>query len=517
MTGSGRPRRGSAGRRLAAAAALLLLLVTSAGAQAPPGPLRLMWWTDVGFPSPFAVSTVGPGGVVRLSLLYDTLTWKDHTGVIPWLAEAWRVSPDGRRWTFTLRSDAAWHDGRPVTARDVQFSFEYYRAHPYVWADTEIVASVTSDGPRTVTFSLREPFAPFLADIAGVVPIVPEHVWQEVTDPRRAQGLELLVGSGPYRLVDYRPGSGEYRFLANPRYFRGRPRIEEIRYTVVPAERQVLAVQSGQADAAMADTYDVVRAFAGHPTLRVWATEPLSIARLVFNAQRPPFDQKAARQALAHGINRPQLATLVTRGPGVPGNPGVVPPGDSWQAPRVRAYPYDPSRARTLMAQAGQAAPTVELLSSPSPVVPLLQQMLKVAGIEVTARVADPRARAELVAEGRYQVALTFHIGAGGDPDYLRRWFGGGEANQFAQGAEFAHPEFQRLADLQARTLDPEARRRLVHAMQAILAEELPTLPLFYRRFYWVYDSRKFTPVATRGGLMNGIPLIENKMAFLGP
>ncbi|MDR7523349.1 MAG: ABC transporter substrate-binding protein [Armatimonadota bacterium] len=498
------------------AAALAVSFPPAAQARSP-AVLRLLWWTDVGFPTPFAFSTVGPGGVVRLSLLYDTLTWKDPQGVIPWLAQSWRIAPDGRRITFALRPDVLWHDGRPLTARDVQFTFEYYRVHPFAWMDTRIVERALAEGLHTVTVVLREPFAPFLEQVAGTVPIIPAHVWQGIDEPRRAQTPAVAVGSGPYRLAEYRPAAGDYRFVANPRYFRGRPRFDEIRYSVLPAERQILAVQSGQADVAMADTYDVVRAFADHPYLRVWATEPLSVARLLFNLERPPLDWKPVRQAIAYATNRMQLATLVTRGPGLPGSPGVIPPGDPWAAPNLRAYPFDPARARTLLAQAGLAAPSVEIVTSPSPVAPLLQRMLREVGIEVTLRTVDAQTRAALIAEARFQAALTFHIGAGGDPDYLRRWFVGDEANLFGQSRAFSHPEFQALAAAQVGMLDVGARRRVVAAMQAILAEELPTLVLYYRRFYWVYDSRKFTPVPARGGLMNGIPLVENKLALITP
>jgi peptide/nickel transport system substrate-binding protein len=506
-------------RRVASGAALAsLLFVTSVFASPPASPvLRMVWWTDVGFPSPFAASTIGPGGVVRLSLMYDTLTWKDESGTIPWLAQSWRVSADGRTVTFQLRPDAAWHDGRPLTAGDVRFTFEYYRTHPFVWIDTRIVDQVVADGPRTVTFVLSAPYAPFLEEVAGVVPILPEHIWKDIDDPRHAQTLSVAVGSGPYVLAEYRPGTGDYRFRANPRYFRGRPRFDEIRYTVLPEERQVLAVQSGQADAGLSETYDVVPVFAGHPYLKVWATEPLSIARLLFNLTRPPFDRQVARQAVAYAVNRAQLATLVTRGPGIPGNPGVVPPTDPWFTPHVHPYPYDPSRARSLLAGAGLAPLRVELLSSPSPVTSLLQQALRAAGVELAIRAVDAQTRAALIAEGRFQMALTFHIGAGGDPDYLRRWFDGSEANQFGQTAGFDDSTYQHLAAQQVRTLDAGVRRRLVQQMQVMLADQLPTLPLYYRRFYWVYDSRQLTPVGAPGGLMNGIPLIENKLALLNP
>ncbi len=483
----------------------------------PSGVLRLAWWTDVGFPTPFAVSSLGPGGLVRLSLIYDTLTWKDRSGAIPWLAESWRVSPDGRRYTFALRPGIRWHDGRPFSARDVQFSFEYYREHPFVWADTSVVQSVRAEGSRTVTFTLTEPFAPFIEDIAGVVPIIPEHIWKDVREPRKAQSVETAAGTGPYLLADYRPGAGDYRFRANPGYFRGRPLYDEIHYAVIPTERQVLAAQNGQIDAAMADTYDVVPAFSAHPHLRVWQSEPLSTARLIFNLARPPFDRREARQAVAYGINRTQLATLMTRGPGIPGSPGVVSPVDRWYAPRVRRYPYDPVQARNLVATAGYSSPQIELLSSPSPVVIVMQDMLRRAGMEISVRTVDARTRAALVSEGKFQMALTFHIGAGGDPDYLRRWFAGGEANLFGQSPGFNHTEFLRLATEQARSVDAAARRAIVVRMQEILAEELPTLALYYRRFYWVHDSRKLRPVDTPGGIMNGIPLVENKLALIGP
>jgi peptide/nickel transport system substrate-binding protein len=194
-----------------------------------------------------------------------------------------------------------------------------------------------------------------------------------------------------------------------------------------------------------------------------------------------------------------------------------VPPGDAWYTARIRMYPYDPARAKTLLRQAGVEAPSLELLASPSPVVPLLQTMLEDAGIALVIRTVDAQTRARLITEGRFQMALAFHIGVGGDPDYLRRWFDGREANAFGGSVGFADPEYQRLAAAQARALDPAERRVLVHHMQAMLAEDLPTLPLYYRRFYWLYDSRVLSPVATRGGIMNGIPLIEDKRALLRP
>ncbi|MDR7534283.1 MAG: ABC transporter substrate-binding protein [Armatimonadota bacterium] len=513
--------------RVAPVLILPILLVLPAAAQ--PLVLRLTWWTDVGFPTPFAFSTLGPGGIVRLSFIYDTLVWKDERGLIPWLADSWRTSPDGTAYVFTLHWPVQWHDGQPLTAHDVKFSFDYYRRHPFRWVDTSIVTKAEVRDRRTVVVRLAQPYAPFLENIAGVVPIIPEHIWRGIEHPEREQDTRMAVGSGPYRLADYRPEAGAYRFTAFEGYFKGRLRIDEVHYTVTPTERQVLAIQTGQIDQAMATTYDVVRAFAGHPYLRVLETEPLSVARLLFNLERAPTSMRPFRRAVAHALDRRRIGETITRGPAPVGSAGVIPPTDPWYNPRVPEYPYDPARARALLRELGYDDRdgdgwledrdgdrlVVELVSTPIRDVEFVQQMLKAVGVDLRLRTVDPATRAHLGGEGRFQILLTLHTGSGGDPDYLRTWFTGDEANLFARGSRMRSPEYLRLARLQLRTLDAGQRRRLIDQMQVMLAEELPTLPLYYRRFFWIYDSRKFSPIATRGGVMNGIPHADNKLAFL--
>jgi len=245
---------------------VLALLPAPAPGQTAPGltpAIRLAWWTDAGFLTPFAVSILGPAGVTRLTLIYDTLVWKDGRGVIPWLAVSWRASPDGAAYVFTLRPDVRWHDGTPLTARDVRFSFEYYRRHPFRWIDTSVVSGVEVRDRRTVVIRLARRYAPFIENVAGTVPIIPEHVWQGIEHPEQEQTLASAVGSGPYRLAEYRPESGQYRLVAFDDYFRGRPLVREIQYLVIPQERQMLAVQSGQVDAGVTTTRDALALFAG--------------------------------------------------------------------------------------------------------------------------------------------------------------------------------------------------------------------------------------------------------------
>ncbi len=484
-----------------------------AGAQEAGRPVRFAWWSDVGAPTPFHISPAGPGGAALLSLIYDTLTWKDAGGIVPWLAAEWETGEAGRSYTFRIVDGATWHDGAPVTAEDVAFSFDFYARYPYRWMTTEVIdsASVTADGG--VRIDLKRPYAPFLEDIAGVVPIIPRHVWEPVADPMAYTGANRSIGSGPFALAEHDETAGAYRLTAHEGYWRGRPRVREWRQITVPAEARVRVVQQGDADISLSTDASVGDVLAGDARLKVFATAPLSIARLAINTAREPLDQVPVRQAIAYALDRRLIAETVTRGPAIVGSAGVVPPETPWHNPSLKRYDHDPNRARELLA--GRRV-TVELIADPSAREPdLMAPMLEEAGITLRVQRADAATRNQILAEDDFQMALTTHIGVGGDPDYLRRWYAGEEANAFAQGSIFRNEEYARLGEEQAASLDPEQRRAIVFRMQEILAEELPTIVLYHRRFYWVYDPAAFTPMETWGGLMNGVPFPNNKLALI--
>ena len=470
-------------------------------------------WEDVGYPTPFRISAAGPGGAVLLTLLYDTLTWKDEHGIIPWLATRWDVSPDGREVTFSLARDVRWHDGQPLSAGDVAFSFDYYARHPYRWTSTEMVEGASVIGPEQVRVRLRQPYAPFLEDVAGSLPILPEHVWAQVQNPETYAGPDASVGSGPFQLAEYRPSDGAYRLVANPSYFRGRVTVGEFQQLNIPPETRLQALQRGDIDLAWSTDASVVDVFRNDRRLRVLETPPLSIVRLAVNTAQPPLDRTEVRQAIAYALDRATIGQAVTRGPAVVGSAGVLPPESPWFAAGLPDYPFDPARARQLLD--GQTF-TFDLLALPSYREPeLVAPMLQAVGITLSTRRVDEPTRAQLLREGGFQLALLQHIGIGGDPDFLRRWDAGQETNQAALGWTFHDATYTQLAQEQAATLDPSRRRMLVDQLQQILADQLPTIPLYVRRFYWVYDSTRYTPMNTWGGLMNGIPLADNKLTFL--
>ncbi len=482
-------------------------------AASVPADLVRIAWADVGVPTPFRVSSAGPGGATLLTLLYDTLTWKDEGGIIPWLATSWEIANGGLEYTFVLAPGVVWHDGQPLTAEDVAFSFDYYAEHPYRWTSTAMVAFATVTAPDTVVVTLTQPYAPFLEEVAGSVPIVPRHIWESVADPMTYDGAAATVGSGPYTLAEYRQAEGAYRLLANPNYFRGPVLTKEIQQLNTPAETRIQAVQGGELELTSTTDASVAELFPPDGDIRVLATPPLSVVRLAVNTARAPLDKPEVRQAIAYALDGAQIAAVVTKGEPIVGSAGVIPPGSPWFNPDLTQYAYDPEAARALL---GGQEYTIELLADPANREPeLMAPMLAEIGITLEVKQVDGPTRTQLLREGNFQLGLVQHIGVGADPDFLRRWYSGEETNDFAQGSVFTNPEFTALGLSEAAATDPEARRADIFRMQEILAEELPTIVLYYRQFFWVYDSETVAPMNTWGGLMNGIPLAYNKLIFL--
>jgi peptide/nickel transport system substrate-binding protein len=289
--------------------------------------------------------------------------------------------------------------------------------------------------------------------------------------------------------------------------------VREWRQIAIGPETQFAAIRQGEVDVALSTDASVRELLAEDDRLAVFETAPLSMVRLVVNPKRPPLDRREVRQAIVHALDRATIAATITRGPAIVGSAGVVAPETPWHNPALPTYDYDAERARTLLGGETFALDLVADATAREP--DLMASMLAAVGIALKVRRVDAATRAQLLAEGDFGLALTAHIGGGGDPDYLRRWFTGAEANAFARGPVFEHAEYAQLAEEQAATLDPERRKALVFRMQEILAVELPTIVLYHRRFYWMHDPAVFAPMATWGGLLNGVPFPNNKLTLL--
>jgi len=444
-----------------------------------------------------------------MSFLFDTLTWKDEEGVIPWLANGWRVSEDGTRWTFHLQEGVKWHDGEPLTAEDVAFTLNYLQEHiaPGFEALKQQIEKVEVEDGHTVVLYLKGPIAGFLSDVAGSVPIIPKHIWEGVGDPKKFTAPKAVIGTGPFKLVEYSKEECRYIYEANAEFFKGRPLVDRLVFTKVQDE--ALALKTGTVDAAFfwGKEIGAVKEFEAEPNLEVIEGPSLWVLQLIFNVGRSPFDKVEFRRAIAHAIDRSRIVEQVTHGGAVVANLGIVSPGTEWYNPDLAMYTYDPSEARQVLDGLGVEELSLLTTSGFAREAELIKADLGQVGIAVEVKSADWGTVDGLLKEGNFEVAISGHGGIA-DPDALDTptW----------PALAYENEELDRLFEEQGRTLDEGERRRLVWRLQEIIAKDLPVLTLYHPKMWCVYDPAKLdTWFYTPGGVASGIPTEQNKLIFL--
>ena len=524
-------------------AAALALAVPSCGGgpSARPGTVRLAGGF-FGFPSPFAY-IAGPG-YVQMSYLYDTLLWKDARGrLLPWLARRFERSRDGLTYTFELRERVRWHDGRPLTAEDVAFTFRYFAGlplGPLLVAQPFGVKDARATGSHTVEIELSIAAVTFLDAVAAAVPIVPRHIWSSIRDAPQAQDRSVLVGSGPFRVRSISVGEGAALFTANDDYFLGAPFVRRIELR--PVDDELTALRAGEIDLASTPVEggrpEAIAALRSDSRYGIVAENGSWTFPLIFNLAHggPPADVRF-RRACALAIDRGAIVRRLLGGDGAPGNPGFLPPGHPFLA-RVEQYAFDRAAAGRLLDAAGyrpagggeprrgpDGSPLrLAILTGNAPVPPALDLMtadLKAVGIQLRPQAVDLPTlfgRTQKLADDS---ALTLYPGPGGtapgaDPDTLRTFFSSRIRGRLQGAQGWSDPEFDRLADRQLVTADVAARRRMLARMQAICARDLPALPLYYPRVSHVFRRSAFDRwYVTPGGFAGGLPGVLNKQVLV--
>lgn len=504
--------------------------------------LRIVGITgDWGFPSPFA-AIAGPG-YLRMSYLYDTLLWKDGSGeLLPWLAESVERSDDDLTYAFQLRAGVTWSDGAPLTAEDVAFTFDYFSRQtvaPPVIAKPGGTFEVVATGDLVVEVRLPRPDVTFPALVAGAVPIVPRHIWQDVADAAAVQDPALLVGTGPYRLDAYTPAEGSYVYTARNDYFLARPFVRRLEIGAEGDQLQALLAGdlSAAEPAAVGSRPDVLAPFRADDAFEIIESEPGFTFPLYFNLSRGgALGDVRFRRACALAIDRVDMVERLLGGQGSPGSPGFLPPSHPDFA-AVEQYPFDLDAANALLDDAGyprrddgiRRGPDdqelrFELLGFGEPFPPSVELVvvaLAEIGVEITPRATDGGEFFPRMIFGDYDMALSLFPGpaggsVSGDPDNLRQVFSSRLGSGLNRATGYANAEFDDLAERQLETFDEAGRRALLGRMQEILAEEVPVLALYYPTQYFVsrpdvFDAWYFTP----GGFATGIPLVYNKHAFI--
>ncbi|HEX2046783.1 MAG TPA: ABC transporter substrate-binding protein [Acidimicrobiales bacterium] len=474
-----------------------------------------------GYPTPYGAIR-GPGRLMS-SFIFDTLGFPDVTGdPKPWLARSWESTPDGKTWTFRLRDNVRWHDGRPFTADDVVFTFDYNLKGPGsttgVYSAVNYIDTVTSPDPSTVVITTTQARPTFLTDVVGSfsgMSIMPKHIWESVTDPAKFQGDQALVGTGPYKLRQFDLTNNTFDFLANDDFYLGPPKVRELQ--IIKVGDPLLALQQGELDSAT--TGNGQSGTGAIPQSQIDAlsrnfkmfTAPgeFNVA-LFFNQTRGfPYDQKEFRQAVAYALDRRDMVQRLLNGRGVPGPAGALGPANPFLNPRLPEYNHDLNRARSMLDQVGlrdangdgvrdrpDGSPfAIPLLTSnlDTTTATLVSEQLRAAGLRVDLVTVDQPTSDARDTRGEYDMAIVHFGGLSSDPNGLTNRFAStSRAQSFTRVQGFRNAEFDRLAAEQAGTIDVNRRKELVNQMQAILADELPQLSLYVPEQIAFADTKKF-------------------------
>jgi peptide/nickel transport system substrate-binding protein len=486
---------------------LVTLLATGPAAAAPPDGTMAIGvhvtlvsrWLDPGeteaLITPFMV----------LYALHDALVKPMPAGIMtPSLAESWTAAKDGLSYEFIIRKNARFHNGDPVTAEDVKFSFERYKGSGAKLLK-EKVKDVQVLAANRVRFSLKEPWPDFMSfygtSATGAGWIVPKKYIEKVGE----DGFKKApVGAGPFKFVSFTPGI-ELTLEAFGDYWRKAPQVKRLVMRSIPDETtRAAAVKTGEVDAAYLFGGAIADDLRRSPGVRVVAPLLYGIYWLDFLDQwdpKSPWHDRRVRQAASLALDRPAINQAEMLGLGKAAGAFVPPEFDF--ALRVDPPAYDPKRAKQLMAEAGfpNGFDAGDLTPLP-PYTSLAEAVggyLQAIGIRSSVRTME---RATFLTSWREKKLRGLLIGATGaagnaaarlEPFFTKEGI-------YAYGTR---PEIDDLFQRQANEGDRKQREALLHQIQRIVVDQALVAPIFQQGFLWGIGARVEQPGA---GLIQGYP-----------
>jgi peptide/nickel transport system substrate-binding protein len=397
---------------------------------------------------------------------------------------------------FHLHPGVNFYDGRPLTSRDVKWTFDSLlqgKIRSTKAAAYRLVDRIDAPDEYTVVFHLKEPFATLLWNISdGAIGIVPYGSGEEIS--------RHPVGSGPFRLVSAEPDK-EVIIERNDRYWGAKAHLKRVRFAVIPDNAtRALELRKGSADIAVTSlSGDTVLALEREPKLQVLRAPGTVLAYLAFNTREPILKDVRVRQAIAYALDRTAIIHYLLRDFARPAYSLL--PAESWAYNGdVPHYDYNPDRARQLLEQAGYAAVngvrfhlTMKTSSEESPrlVAAVLQQQLHEVGIVLDIRTFEFATFFSDITRGAYQLHSLRWIGGNEDPDIFEYVFHSAKFSPHGGNRTYyANPRVDALIDQARSELDQNVRKQIYAEIQQILAEDLPYINLWYIDNVMVHTKR---------------------------
>ncbi|MFC1715723.1 ABC transporter substrate-binding protein [Candidatus Poribacteria bacterium] len=426
--------------------------------------------------------------VSLMNLIFSNLVKFDATNMpIPDVAESWEVSDDGQVWTFFLRKDVKFHDGHPLTAHDVEFTYRSIMdpknmsplAERY-----ELVDEIGAEGDYVFRVELKYPFAPFIHWMGRA--IAPKHLLEN-SGLHNTPFNRNPVGSGPFKLTDWTEDD-DIILDANKEYFlEGRPVLDRLIFKAYPDRKSALkAISSGKMDIALDLAASDLMFVSKNGAFRAYPTSNSYYYAIILNLSDPLFEDIRVRKALDHAIDRDSVIKNQLKGYSkvCTGPFGV----DSWgYNPNVQPAPYDVETARKLLEQAGwqdtdgdgildkDGEPFEISLIIPNIsdsleriAVAIRAQLIK-AGIKVKMEYSD-----EPVLKRKPFQAILAKFSTGADPDYTSKFWHSNwtESNL----ASYENSTVDKLLEQGRQTGDLEKRKAIYHELHETIHDDYPAI-----------------------------------------
>ncbi len=451
-------------------------------------------------------------------LLFNSLVRRDaRMEVIPDLASRWEI-PDAKTYIFHLRPGVRFHDGRLLTSADVRYTLESLLSGkvPSIKAAVfKDIQSVETPDPQTVIFRLREPFSAFLWNL--VLPgigIVPEGSGKDFS--------RSPVGTGPFRFVSSKQEE-EIVLERNPAYFGELPKVERVRFRVVPeAITRALELERGSADVALNSLApDMIAVLAKNDSLRVTESPGTVYAYIAMNLDDPILARREVREALVYAIDRPAILRSLFRGQGRLAD-NILPPNHWAYEPDVQRYDSHPERARALLNAAGllpdrrgvRFTLTIKTSTEESSrlLAAVLQDQLSRVGIRLEIRSLEFATFYSDITRGSFQLYTLRWIGGNNDPDIFDYAFNSARIPpRGANRGHYRNAEVDRLLAWAHSETDPARQKAYYSSIQKILAEDLPYISLWYLDNLAVTQKRLGPPQLDPGGNFDFLETIERE------
>jgi peptide/nickel transport system substrate-binding protein len=425
--------------------------------------------------------------------MFNGLTRKDEKfEPVPDLAEKYEMSSDFKSFTFYLRHDVRFHNGRILSAADVKYTFETMLARGFPSqkrADLERdLDSIEMDptNPLKVTFRCKN-LCPGLANNILPIGIIPEGTSnQQAKNP---------IGTGPFKFESYTEDQ-EVILTAFNEYFEGAPSIKRLAVRIIPdnSTRESELIK-GSVDLAINADFDpvTVETLQKTPGIKVDMTDGTNITHLGVNLQDPILKDRRVRQALAYAMDREAIIQNVLRGQAKIAR-SILPPNQWAYEPNVTVYKYDSGPARKLLSEAGKSNLKLSLKTSPLSIArkigEALQEQMRGVGIELELQSLERQKLTQDMMEGNFQLFLNTLVGGNQSPEIFKTVYGSGSIPPNGLNrSRYINPQLDKLLE-DAQTASRERRKEIFSQVQKILAEDLPQIYLWYPATIVIYRDR---------------------------